>query len=104
MSVAAIDFQLNGLDGTVKVTNPTELKEFIIGPLVYGLNCQINANRTQTWEEFKSANFDTTYGCHNSEQLMRWIACPYKLPLCAAIPHTREAQEIKYEGTVERYY
>jgi len=100
-----LHFQFNGHCGTTVVHSPTELKEFLIRPMIHRIpECVLEINEEQTWTAFKDAGFHTAYNVDSSHHLVAWMTCPYKVPLSKSIPPTAEGQNNKYEGKVDRYY
>jgi len=105
-STATVAFQLNTYKGSIAVASPIQLKEFLLGPTIHGVDqCVLSISQEQLWEAFETAGFNAKHGFVNSLQLFRWLFCAYKIPMATInIPSTRINQKRVFENLYEKYY
>ena len=99
---AEITFTLNQHKGTVIVKNPTELKEFLLGPIINGVvDCSLEIASAQAYQSFVRAQQSVFI---NETHMRLWIFCRFKIPMNIAVPKTTEDQTKLFEGRFEAYY
>ena len=105
-TTATVAFQLNTYKGSVAVTSPTQLKEFLLAPIVHSVEtCVLAIAQAQVWNAFETAGFNAQYGFVNALQLQQWLFCAYKIPTNTAdIPTTAANQKREYEHHFDKYY
>jgi hypothetical protein len=106
MDTATVAFRLNAYKGSVAVTNPIQLKEFLLAPVIHGVDtCILSISQEQVWNAFENAGFNIEHGFTSSSQLSQWLFCQYKIPMATTnIPSTRINQKRVFENRYEKYY
>ena len=105
-STATVAFQLNSHKGSIAVKSPTQLKEFLLAPIVHSVEtCVLAIAQAEVWDAFETAGFNAQYGFVNALQLQQWLFCAYKIPTNTTdIPLTRDNQKREYEHHFDKYY
>jgi hypothetical protein len=104
-SAATIAFQLNTYNGSIAVTSPIQLKEFLLAPTIHQVDeCVLSISQAQVWEAFETAGFNIEHGFVNSSQLFRWLFCKYKIPTNTTnIPTTAANQKRVFNNYFDKY-
>ena len=106
-TTATVAFTFNNAHkGSVAVTSPIQLKEFLLAPIVHSVEtCVLSITQEQLWDAFEMAGFNAQYGFVNALQLQQWLFCAYKIPTNTSdIPTTRANQKREYENHFDKYY
>jgi hypothetical protein len=104
-TAATVAFRLNAYKGSISVTNPIQLKEFLLAPVIHGVDtCILSISQEQVWNAFENAGFNIEHGFTSSSQLSQWLFCQYKIPANTVIPSTRINQKRVFENRYEKYY
>jgi hypothetical protein len=106
-TAATVEFRFNNAyKGSIAVTNPIQLKEFLLAPVIHGVHtCILSISQEQVWNAFENAGFNIEHGFTSSSQLSQWLFCQYKIPMATTnIPSTRINQKRVFENRYEKYY
>ena len=103
---ATVAFQLNTYNGSIAVTSPTQLKDFLLAPTIHKVDeCVLSISQGQVWEAFETAGFNAKHGFVNSLHFSRWLLCAYKIPTNTTnIPTTAANQQSVLDHYFDKYY
>lgn len=104
-ATATVAFQFNAYTGSIAVTSPIQLKEFLLAPIMQGVDtCVLSISQEQLWKAFETAGFNAKYGFANAFQLQKWLFCAYKIPTYLAVPTEINHQKREFEKHFDKYY